>query len=168
MFQVRQAVGLLVGFVLVGLSGCETVTTSQYEATVKTTLTWQVKYYQNPDDETPRTEKFASTSLVSRNGVKAEAAAIGPDDRGLWWPALPPRPTVEQIEEKAEIGEDFKGPELLRTSEYHISYVQGGQEITLPTNYQVYRQVAKAYPQQKPLELTLGVNNGSVEKAEPR
>jgi hypothetical protein len=28
---------------------------------------------------------------------------------------------------------------------------------TLPTNYDVYRQVVKAYPQRTPLELTLGV-----------
>jgi hypothetical protein len=39
--------------------------------------------------------------------------------------------------------------------------------ITLPTNYAVYRQVVKAYPQQIPLRLTMGINNGSVEKAEP-
>lgn len=37
---------------------------------------------------------------------------------------------------------------------------------TLPTNYDVYRQVVKAYPQITPLELTLGVNDNSVEKAE--
>jgi hypothetical protein len=39
--------------------------------------------------------------------------------------------------------------------------------MTLPTNYAVYRQVAKAYPKNTPLRLTFGINNGSVEKAEP-
>ena len=169
MLQVRRSVGLLVGFALLGLSGCETTTTNQYEATVQTTLTWQVKYYENAkDDTTPRVEKFASTSLVSQNGVKSEAAVVGPDEKGLWWPALPPRPTIEQIEDRKKVGEVFEEPDLLRTAEYQISYVQGSQEMTLPTNYQVYRQVARAYPQQKPLKLTFGVNNGSVEKAEPQ
>lgn len=43
----------------------------------------------------------------------------------------------------------------------------GNSQQTLPTNYDVYRQVVKAYPQGTPLELTLGVNDNSVEKAEP-
>jgi hypothetical protein len=37
----------------------------------------------------------------------------------------------------------------------------------LPTNYEVYRQVVKAYPTRQALQLTLGVNDNSVEKAEP-
>ncbi|QFS51829.1 hypothetical protein GXM_09323 [Nostoc sphaeroides CCNUC1] len=43
----------------------------------------------------------------------------------------------------------------------------GNSQNTLPTNYEVYRQVVKAYPERTPLELTLGVNDNSVEKAEP-
>jgi hypothetical protein len=46
----------------------------------------------------------------------------------------------------------------------------GNIQNTLPTNCEVYRQVVKAYPQRTPLELTLGVlgvNDNSVEKAEP-
>ena len=43
----------------------------------------------------------------------------------------------------------------------------GNTLSTLPTNYEVYRQVLKAYAQKTPLELTLGVNDNSVEKAEP-
>ena len=151
-----------------GLSACQTVTSDRYEATVQTTLTWQVKYYQGSKDNLPRIEKFASSSLLSRNGLKSQQAAIGPDEKGLWWPALPPRPEIEQIERRQKPGEIFDGPELLRTADYQISYVEAGQQITLPTNYQVYRQVARAYPQKKPLTLTLGVNEGSVEKAEPR
>ncbi|MBD2535210.1 hypothetical protein H6G97_39695 [Nostoc flagelliforme FACHB-838] len=38
---------------------------------------------------------------------------------------------------------------------------------TLRTNYEVYRQAVKAYPQRTSLELALGVNDNSVEKAEP-
>lgn len=43
----------------------------------------------------------------------------------------------------------------------------GNTQNTLPTNYDFYRQVVKAYPQKTPLQLTLGINDDSVEKAEP-
>ncbi len=43
----------------------------------------------------------------------------------------------------------------------------GNSQQALPTNYEVYRQVVKAYAQKTPLQLTLGVNDNSVEKAEP-
>ncbi len=37
---------------------------------------------------------------------------------------------------------------------------------SLPANYQVYRQAVKAYLQKAPLQLTLGVNDNTVEKAQ--
>ncbi|MEW6499563.1 MAG: hypothetical protein AB1589_44935 [Cyanobacteriota bacterium] len=152
----------------VGLSGCDTVTTNQYEATAQTTLTWQVQYSINPvTDKHPRFEEFASNSLLNRNGLKPEGAVIGPDEKGLWWPALPPRPSIDQVEQRLKPQEQASKPELLRTVKYRINYNQDGQTVTLPTNYDVYRQVARAYPSQKPLRLTLGLNNASVTKAEP-
>ncbi len=51
--------------------------------------------------------------------------------------------------------------------ELEMTYGVGNLQKALPTNYEVYRQVVKAYPQRTPLELTLGVNDNSVEKAEP-
>jgi hypothetical protein len=48
-----------------------------------------------------------------------------------------------------------------------LTYGVGNLQKTLPTNYEVYRQVVKAYAQKIPLELTLGVNDNSVEKAKP-
>ncbi|MBD2535545.1 hypothetical protein H6G97_41620 [Nostoc flagelliforme FACHB-838] len=48
-----------------------------------------------------------------------------------------------------------------------MTYGVGNTQNTLPTNYEVYRQVVKAYSQRTPLQLTLGVNDNSVEKAEP-
>ncbi|OYE01698.1 hypothetical protein CDG79_28090 [Nostoc sp. 'Peltigera membranacea cyanobiont' 232] len=57
---------------------------------------------------------------------------------------------------------------LLPTSNFRLlTSGVGNLQKTLPTNYDVYRQVVKAYPQRTPLELTLGVNDNSVEKAEP-
>lgn len=152
----------------IALSSCSNVTTDQYEATAKTTYTWQVKYSINPiSDKLPRFETFISTSLVNRNGIKPDGAVIGPDDRGLWWPHLPPRPTVDQVEQRKRAGEQATTPQLVKSVDYQMSYRIGNRFLTLPTNYQVYRQVVKAYPQKIPLQLTLGVNDKSVEKAEP-
>jgi hypothetical protein len=53
------------------------------------------------------------------------------------------------------------------TQQLEMTYGVGNAQNTLPTNYEVYRQVVKAYAQKTPLELTLGVNDNSVEKAEP-
>ena len=160
---------MLVGScVTVALTSCSTVTTDQYEAIAQTTLTWQVKYSINPaNDKNPRFEEFASNSLLNRNGEKPKEAVLGPDDKGLWWSALPPRPSIDEVEQRQKSGEEPNKPEILRNVKYEMTYQQDGQTLTLPTNYDVYRQVAKAYPSRKLLQLTLGVNNASVTKAEP-
>ena len=146
------------------IAGCTNVTTSQYEATALTTYTWQVKYANNLNSEpSPRLEEFATTSLLNRNGLKPSGAVTGPDDRGLWWPALPPRPTVDEVEQRQGSEQEASRPELLKSVKYKFIYSEG----TLPTNYDVYREVVKAYPSRTPLELTLGVGDNSVQKAEP-
>ncbi len=149
------------------LTSCKTVSTDRYEATAQTTLTWQVKYSVDPgDDRNSRFEEFASKSLLSRNGEKPKDAVIGPDEKGLWWSTLPPRPSIDEVEQRQKPQERASKPELLRTAKYQITYQQDGQTVTLLTNYDVYRQVARAYPSRRPLQLTLGLNNSSVEKAE--
>jgi hypothetical protein len=83
------------------LIGCSTLTTNQYEATALTTYTWQVKYAIDlANERSPRFETFATTSLLNRNGLKASGAVTGSDDQGLWWAALPPRPTVDEVEQR--------------------------------------------------------------------
>lgn len=164
----RQLFVLLVSVcIAVVITSCDTVTTDQYEATALTTLTWQVQYSTNPvTDKQPRFEEFASNSLLNRNGEKPKDGVIGPDDKGLWWSKLPPRPSIDEVEQRQKPGEQASKPELLRNVKYEITYQQNGQKVTLPTNYDVYRQVARAYPSRKLLQLTLGVNNTSVTKAE--
>ncbi|MBF2004924.1 hypothetical protein ACF3DV_29195 [Chlorogloeopsis fritschii PCC 9212] len=150
------------------LIGCSTPTTDEYEATALTSYTWQVKYaYNLTNEKSPRVETFATTSLLNRNGLKPSGTAIGPDDKGLWWPTLPPRPSVDEVEQRQKPQEEASKPELLKAVEYKITYRVGDQKRTLPTNYQVYRQVVKAYPSRTPLQLTLGIGDNSVEKAEP-
>ncbi|NHC35063.1 hypothetical protein [Scytonema millei] len=155
------------GAIAIALSGCSNLTIDQYEATAKTIYTWQVKYAIDLNNKSPRFETFASTSLINRNGIKPIGAVTGPDDRGLWWAALPPRPTVDEVEQRKKSGEGASPPELIKSVEYQFSYPQGDRQVTLPTNYQVYRQVVKARPTRTPLKLTLGVTDKSVEKAEP-
>lgn len=148
------------------LASCSTVTTTQYEATARTTYTWQVEYFVNQsNDNLTRYETFATSSLLNRNGIKPENAVTGPDDKGLWWAALPPRPTVDEIEQRQK-SQKPGSPQLIKSVDYRLTYTAGNQQQTLPANYQVYRQVVKAYPQKTPLQLTLGVNNDTVEKAQ--
>ncbi|WGV24494.1 hypothetical protein [Halotia branconii] len=150
------------------LTSCSTATTEQYEATALTSYTWQVKYANNlTSDPQPRIETFAKTSVLNQNGIKPPGKVIGPDDQGLWWPTLPPRPSIDEVEQRKKPQEEAGKPELLKDVKYQISYGVGNAKKTLPTNYDVYRQVVKAYPTQQALQLTLGVNDNSVEKAEP-
>lgn len=155
------------GLSAIALTSCSTLTTAEYEATARTTYTWQVEYATDPSkDSLTRFESFATTSLLNRNGIKPIGAVTGPDDRGLWWAALPPRPTVDEIEQRQKYLEKPSTPQLIKSVDYQLSYRSGEQQRTLPANYQVYRQVVKAYPQKTPLQLTLGVNDSTVEKAE--
>ena len=160
----------LLGLILaVALASCGTATISEYEATALTTFTWQVRYTNDPmEDKRGRFEEFASASLLNRNGIKPEGAVTGPDEKGLWWPKVPPKPSVDDIETRQKKPyEEPEKPDLVRNVKYRIIYQKDGQTVNLPTNYAVYRQVVKAYPEKKPLKLTMGINNGSVEKAEP-
>lgn len=161
---------MLIGASALTLTGCDTVTTNQYEATAQVTYVWQVQYAVNlGGDRPPRLERFASTSLSNRNGDRPDQAVTGPDDRGLWWPALPSRPTVDEMEQRQRSSdEQISTPELLKNVDYMLTYSAPGQTRTLPTNYQVYRQAVRAHADQRPLTLTLGVNNNSVQKAEPQ
>ncbi len=149
------------------LASCSTVTTTDYEATARTIYTWQVEYFVNQsNDNLTYFETFAATCLLNRNGIKPENAVTGPDDKGLWWAALPPRPTVDEIEKRQKVSYKPGSPQLIKSVDYQLSYSVGTKVQTLPANYQVYRQAVKAYPQKAPLQLTLGVNDNTVEKAQ--
>ncbi|MDX2215331.1 MAG: hypothetical protein SFY66_18860 [Oculatellaceae cyanobacterium bins.114] len=152
-------------------TACTTTDTTQYEATALTTYTWQVDYTTTVgggDDRPPRIEEFESTSLLNRNGQPPDGAVTGPDDQGLWWAELPPRPSLEEMEAQKQASERFGTPRLNKSVDYSLTFDKAGETVTLPTNYSVYSQIARLYPDQPPLELTLGVEESSVEKAEPK
>lgn len=164
----------LMGLAAAGLTSCEEaattlatgddITTGTYEATATVTYTWQVEYAQSFDKaQTIRQKTFASTSLVNRNGIKPDQAVTGPDDRGLWWPALPPRPTADQLEAgKASPADQRTDPQLLKDVEYDITFDHDGQRRTLPTNERVYRTATKAAASEQALVLTYGPGNQSA------
>ncbi len=159
---------LITALTALTLTSCSIVTTEEYEATALTSYTWQVKYANNlTNAPQPRIETFANASVLNQNGLKPSAAVVGPDDLGLWWPTVPQKPSVDEVEQRKKPQEEVGKPELLKDVNYQLTYKEGEQQRTLPTNYEVYRQVVKAYPSRTPLELTLGVNDNSVEKAEP-
>ena len=167
--QIPKLVLIILSFLFVTvIPSCGTQTIDNYQATAETILTWQANYTNDPmEDKRGRIEEFASVSLTNYNGQKPEGA-VYQDDKGLWWAKVPPKPTLDQIEARKKRNyEQPSNPELLKQVKYYITYQQNGQTITLPTNFSVYRQVVKAYPQKIPLRLTMGINNGSVQKAEP-
>ncbi len=175
--SVRQLVGqslspLLLGG-LVAISACEAVSTNayttDYSATATVTYTWQVRYNRDDGRDRPndtRLERFESISLENQNGVQPGLAVTGPDDEGLWWPELPPRPTVDDIESRLDKNEQSEVPELIKSVDYTFTFDQAGRIVTLPTRYEVYRQVVKAHGNQRPLAITLGPNEQSVISAE--
>jgi hypothetical protein len=166
-WQNRIAIALLGTILSLTLASCDRVTTNKYEATALTTYTWRVKYFINENEDIPRSETFASSSALNVNGQKPDTEGGYQDEKGLWWPPLPPRPSLDEIEELAKPSEQHSRPELLRKVKYSLSYQEGDRTERLDTNYSVYRQAVKANSAGRSLKLTLGVNNRSVEKAEP-
>jgi hypothetical protein len=142
----------------------DSITTGTYEATATVTYTWQVEYAESFDQaRTIRREIFDSTSLVNRNGIEPDAAVTGPDDEGLWWPALPPEPTADELENRKKSSREKRtDPILLKDVDYAITFDYDGQRKTLPTNKNVYREAAKAFEQEQALELTYGPGEETV------
>lgn len=159
--------------VSVGTASCTQVDTSNsttdFQATAATTYTWQVEYVPRESRDRPndrRLEQFESTTVVSTNGIRPDAAGSGPDEKGLWWPVLPPKPTVDDIEDRRRQGETPRPPEIIKSEVYKFTFDHAGEEKTLPTGYNVYREAVKAYEKERSLQLTLGPQDSSVTKAE--
>lgn len=146
----------------------DTLVTQHYEATAEVRYVWQVEYAESFDiARTIRQERFASTALTNRNGVKPEGAVTGPDERGLWWPELPPRPTVDELEARQGSRERRTDPQLIKQVDYALTYQVDGQEsVTLPSHDLVYRQAVKAHAQGQGLAVTLSADGSAVARAE--
>lgn len=170
---VTAALVISVG-ITAGTTSCTQVETAEattdFQASAITTYTWQVEYtprtvgQDRPNNR--RLEQFESTSVTNLNGIRPEAEGSGPDSKGLWWPVLPPEPTVDEIEDRRRKSETASEPEIIKSVAYKLTFNQAGEEKTLPTDYDVYRQAVKAFEKERPLMLTLGPQDTSVIKAE--
>ncbi|NEP63148.1 MAG: hypothetical protein F6K31_40615 [Symploca sp. SIO2G7] len=159
----------LLGGMMAAIAACQPITThfiaTDYTATANVTYTWQVRYSRADGRDRPndtRLETFASVSLENQNGVRPGLAVTGPDEAGLWWPELPPKPTVDDMEARQQKNEQAAAPELVKSTDYTLTVDQAGQQRTLPTSYKVYRQAIKAYGNQRPLAVILGPQDESV------
>jgi hypothetical protein len=161
------ALGLALGLV----AGCEnypatgdTVTTGTYEATATVTQTWQVDYARSFDRrQTIHQETFESNSLVNRNGVRPEGAATGPDDNGLYWPPLPPRPTADELEaRKREPSSSAPTRCCSRMLNTPLPLTTTASGAPLPTTRTVYREASSAFADQQALEVTFGPGEQSI------
>lgn len=161
------------------LAGCQelatdslgnTLVTDEYEATAITIYTWRAEYRpQNVTQDRPnegRFETFDSSYRVNINGQPAVQGFGEADEQGLWWPALPPKPTVDDLEARQKKREIFEAPQIDKTVNYTLSFEQAGEIVTLRTEYGVYREAVRAHDDERSLKLTLGRQEAYVRRAE--
>ncbi len=141
------ALGLLS---LLGLVSCTTPqgelvsNTDCIASTALATYGWEVAYFPERfrnEVNRHRVKVFASAELLNRNGEQPEGEVIGPDDEGVWWPLLPPRPTADEVDERRD--DDFRyndPPELQRMVRYVLDCEDGKFAITDT----MYRDIGRA------------------------
>ncbi|MGF1459777.1 MAG: hypothetical protein ACFBSG_12210 [Leptolyngbyaceae cyanobacterium] len=156
--------------VAIAIAGCGEVVTNDFEAMAVTTYTWRAEY--TPDGVTPdrpregRIEEFETNSLVNMNGEPTVDPTGEEDSNGIWWPALPPRPSPRELEARLKDGEKVTRPLIDKSVEYTLTFEQGSEEVTLPTNYTVYRRAVQAHQDDRPIRILLGPQDDYVQKAE--
>ncbi|KAM3107325.1 hypothetical protein [Phormidesmis sp. 146-33] len=146
--KVQTTGWLTIILLLLALSGCAENTelipqTRCNRAVAIATQTWEVDYYiskTSGDMNTQRTHAFQSNTITNLNGEKPANAATGPDDNGIWWAALPPRPTADEVDQHRETQERNDPPMLQRSVDYHLRCETG----MLLTDAQTYREAARA------------------------
>ncbi|NJK51541.1 MAG: hypothetical protein HC936_00100 [Leptolyngbyaceae cyanobacterium SU_3_3] len=128
------------------------------------TQTWEVDYYISKTSggmNTQRTHAFQSNTLTNFNGEKPVDAVSGPDDNGVWWAALPPRPTADEVDQNRETQERNDPPLLERSIDYQLDCETG----TLLTNALTYREAARSIRSGQAVSVTyLGNQALKIEK----
>lgn len=154
-------IGLAMAWVFLGLSSCDrqgnlVSETRCNSAIADVTNTWRVTYYTNRTHLNPnnvRIEEFGKTQLTNRNGEKPTDAASGPNEDGVWLPALPPEPTPEEIENQRQFGERYDPPELKRTVKFTLQCTVGDLEA----NGAIYQQAIAALRVSKNFRVSYGM-----------
>ena len=152
------------------IASCAEVVTQDYEAMAVTTYTWRAEYTPrgvSPDrPREGRIETFETNSLINMNGQPTVDPTGERDKDGIWWPAIPPKPPVEELEARQQDGEVFSEPLINKSIDFTLTFEQGGATVTLPADDSVYRTAVKAAESERPLKLLLGPQDGYVQKAE--
>ncbi|MEM9567919.1 MAG: hypothetical protein AAF974_06385, partial [Cyanobacteria bacterium P01_E01_bin.34] len=121
--------GVLVAFLASCGTNTEPVGTTQCKAAIARAIyRWRVDY--SPSRSTSsriqeRSEFFDGNELINRNREEPAGAVSGPDGDGVWWPALPQRPSLETIDNAADRLEDSSEPTLVRTVDYFLQCDEG-------------------------------------------
>lgn len=161
--------GALVAFLASCGADTEPVGTTQCEAAIaRARYRWRVDY--SPSRSTSsriqeRSEFFEGNELINRNREEPEGAVSGPDGDGVWWPALPQRPSLEAIDNAAERLEDSSEPRLVRTVDYFLQCDEGD----LSTDSRTYRQTSTAFRSGDTVEVSYGLGRVMqvLERSEP-
>lgn len=152
------------------IASCSEVVTDDYEAMAITTYTWRAEYQpQGVSPDRPREgriETFETNSLVNVNGEPTVEPTGERDANGIWWPAIPPKPTVEELEARLKDGEIYSEPLINKSIEYTLTFDRAGEQVTLPADDSVYRQAVRAAESDRSLKLLLGPQDSYVQKAE--
>ena len=149
--------GVLVAFLASCGADTEPVGTTQCEAAIaRASYRWRVDYFPRRSTSSriqERSEFFDGNELINRNREEPEGAVSGPDRDGVWWPALPQRPSLEAIDNAAERLEDSSEPRLVRTVDYFLQCDEGD----LPTDRRTYRQTSTAFRSGDTIEVSYGL-----------
>jgi len=121
-------------------------------ATALANYGWEVAYFPERFRQEPnkhRIESFASAELLNRNGVQPEGEVIGPDDNGVWWPLLPPRPTADEVDARRQDNSRNNDPPQLQRS---VRYVLDCEDSKFATTDEQYRRFSRALREGKTVQ----------------
>jgi len=140
----QTLIGLATWAAVLPLSSCSLIPQARcLSAVAIATQTWEVNYYINKTSggfNTQRIRAFQSNILTNLNGEKPIDAVSGPDDNGVWWGAIPPRPTADEVDQRRELQEFNDPPQLQRSVDYQLRC----EDRTLSTDAPSYREAARA------------------------
>lgn len=115
-----------------------------HQATAIATQTWEVDYYINKTSggaNNQRTQTFEGNTLTNINGESPVGAKYGPDNDGIWWAALPTKPTADEVDANRQTGEQNDPPQLQKSVKYRLTCDVG----ELKTDAQTYREASRAF-----------------------
>ncbi len=116
-------------------------TTQCNSAIAVATQTWEVNYYINKTSgglNTQRKQAFQRNTLTNLNGERP-VDGVSSDDNGIWWAALPSRPTADEVDQHRQLQEQNDPPLLQRAVDYQLRC----ENRVLKTDALTYREASR-------------------------